>query len=121
MPGGPKKQTLACSSIQASCAQMQHERPLRRGLGAPVEVLERLQGRKRSGADPHAGTGGVAGEHLGLEQALEKLLVGPGLVARQGCCLLEPLQHPRRLQLAEQVGQPLARLRLRRAHAHSSA
>jgi hypothetical protein len=92
---------------------------LRRGLGRPVEVLERLQGGEGGVADPRPRAGGVAGEHLGLEQRLEKLLVGPGLVACPLGRLLESLQDAWRLQLREQVGQPLACLPL--AHAHSSA
>ena len=35
-------------------------------------------------ADPVARPGRVAGEHLGLEQDLEKLLVGPAFLARNG-------------------------------------
>ena len=75
----------------------------------------------REAGRPHAraGAGGVAGEDLGLEQALEELLVGPLLGAGPLSGLLEPLEHARRLQLAEQVGQPLTDLRL--AHAQSSA
>jgi hypothetical protein len=65
--------------------------------------------------------GGVAREHLGFEQRLEKLLVWPLLGSRALCCLLEPLQHPWCFQLAEQVGQAIARLRLALRHAHSSA
>jgi hypothetical protein len=72
-------------------------------------------------ADAHAGAGGVAREHLGLEQRLEKLLVGPLLGAGALRRLLEPLQDARRLQLREQVGQPVADLRLALGHAHSSA
>ncbi len=72
-------------------------------------------------ADPLARAGGVAGEHLGLEQRLEELLVGPGLGAGPLGGRLYALEHARRLQLLKQVGQPLTGLRLRRAHAHSSA
>ena len=88
-------------------------------LRAPVEVLERLQGREAGVADPHPCTGGAAGEHLRLEQALEEVLVGPGLGPGALGRLLQPLQDARRLQLGEQVGQPLADLAL--AHAPSSA
>src|SRR5712692_5633660 len=70
-------------------------------------------------ADARARARGIAREDLGLEQRLEKLLVGPGLGAGPLGRLLEPLQDARRLQLREQVGQPLAGLRLR--HGHSSA
>ncbi len=100
-------------------AQVQDERPLGRGLGAPVEILEALQRRQAGGADAIASARGIAGEDLGLEQALEEALVGPRLLARERGGLLQPLQDPRCLQLAKQVGQPLARLCL--AHAHSSA
>jgi hypothetical protein len=99
--------------------EVEHERALGARLGAPVDVLERLQRREGGVADPHPRAGGVAGEDLGLEQALEEALVRPGLGAGPLGHLLEPLQHARRLQLREQVGQPLARVRL--AHAHSSA
>jgi hypothetical protein len=67
--------------------------------------------------------GGVAGEHLGLEQRLEELLVGPLFGAGPRGGLLEPLEHARCLQLGEQVGQPLADRGLLRSrvHAQSSA
>jgi hypothetical protein len=99
--------------------EVQHERPLRRRLRAPVEVLECLEGGAGV-ADAHAGTRGVAGEDLGLEQRLEEALVRPLLLARQGRGLLEPLQHPGRLQLAEQVRESFARL-CRRRHVHRLA
>jgi hypothetical protein len=99
--------------------EMQHERPLRGRLRRPVEVFERLQCGKRGVADAHAGAGGVAGEYLRLEQRLEEALVRPLLLARQRGGLLEPLQHPRRLQLREQIREPLTGLRF--VHAHSSA
>jgi hypothetical protein len=99
--------------------EVEQERLLGRGLGRPVEVLQRLQGGEAGVADAHARTGGVAGEHLGLEQALEELLVGPGLGAGPLGRLLEPLQDPRCLQLVQQVGQPLANPGL--AHTHSAA
>jgi len=88
--------------------QVQDERALGRGLRAPVEVLERFQRREGGVADPHPRAGGVAGEDLGLEQALEKLLVRPLLGTGALGGLLQPLEHSRRLELGEQVGQPLA-------------
>jgi hypothetical protein len=105
----------------AKLREVEHERLLGRRLRAPVEVLERLQRGEGGVADADAGAGGVAGEDLGLEQRLEETLVGPVLLARERGGLLEPLEHARRFQLREQVRQPLARLRLRGAHAHSSA
>ena len=102
--------------------EVQDQRLLGAGLGGEVEVLQRLVGGEGGVADALAGAGGVAGEDLGLEQRLEELLVGPALLARPRGGLLEPLQHARRLELAEQVGQPLADRRgLARAHAQSSA
>jgi hypothetical protein len=101
--------------------EVQDQRLLGAGLGGEVEVLQRLVGGERGVADALAGPGGIAGEDLGPQQGLEELLVGPLLGAGPLGGLLEALQHPRRLQLREQVGQPLARLRLRSAHAHSSA
>ncbi|HKI93110.1 MAG TPA: hypothetical protein VJ986_12485 [Gaiellaceae bacterium] len=50
--------------------EMQHERPLRRGLRAPVEVLERLERREARVADACAGAGGVASEHLRFDRSL---------------------------------------------------
>src|SRR5262245_48094269 len=100
---------------------MEDEWPLRARLRAPVEVLERLEGRGAGVADTHAGTGGVAGEDLRFEQRFEEALVRPLLFTRERRGLLEPLQHARRLQLREQIRQPLAGLRLRRAHTQSSA
>jgi hypothetical protein len=101
--------------------QVQHERLLGRGLGGPVEVVERLQGGEGGVTDAHAGAGGVAGEDLCFEQRLEKLLVGPVLGAGSLGRLLEPLQHPWCFQFREQVGQPLADLCLAFRHAQSSA
>jgi hypothetical protein len=74
-------------------------------------------------ADAVARARGVAGEDLGFQQHLEELLVGPALRARGRRGLLQALEHARRLELAQEVGQPLAdrrRLGLR-AHAQSSA
>jgi hypothetical protein len=103
--------------------QVGDERALGCWLGGPVEVLERLARREGGVADPLSGAGGVAGEDLGFEQRFEELLVGPLLLAGPLRRLLEPLEHARRLQLAEQVGQPLADggLLRSRAHAQSSA
>src|SRR4051812_14499331 len=105
VPGGPKKQTFMCSWVQASWARC---RLLGGGLGAEVEVLQRLVRRERGVADAVARAGRVAGEHLGLEQDLEELLVGPALLAGGGGGLLEALEHARCLEFCEQVGQPLA-------------
>jgi hypothetical protein len=94
VPGGPKKQTFLCSAV-----------------------------RERGVADAVARPRGVAREHLGLEQDLEELLVGPALLARGGGGLPEALQDPGCLELAEQIGQAVAdrgRLGLG-AHAQSSA
>jgi hypothetical protein len=119
VPGWPEEADVGPLLDPGQLRQVQDERSLGRGLGRPVEVLEALQRREGGVTDPHPRTRGVAGEDLGLEQRLEKLLVGPGLVARPLGRLLEPLQDARRLRLGQQVGQPLAGLRL--AHAHSSA
>jgi hypothetical protein len=100
---------------------MQHERPLGARLRRPVEVLERLDRGEGGVADAHAGAGGVAGEDFRFQERLEETLVRPLLLAGERGRLLEPLQHPWCLQLREQVRQPLTRLPLRRAHAHSSA
>jgi hypothetical protein len=99
--------------------QVQHERALGVGLRRPVEVLECLQRGEAGVADAHPGAGGVAGEDLRLEQGLQEALVRPLLLAGERRCLLEPLKHAWRFQLAEQVGQPLSDLRL--AHAQSAA
>src|SRR4051794_41563176 len=68
-------------------------------------------------ADPHPSAGGIAGEHLSFEQRLEEALVRPLLLTSERRCLLEPLKHARRLQLAEQVRQPLPPPRPSRAPA----
>jgi len=104
-------------------SEVQDQWLLRGGLGGEVEVLEGLVGGQRGVADAVARPGRVAGEDLRIEQHLEELLVGPALGARRRCRLLEPLEHARRLELAQEVGQPLAdRLDLRLgAHAQSSA
>ena len=108
MPGGPIRQTLAASSIQASWARCSDQRPFGAGLGGEVEVLERLGGREAGGADALAGAGGLAREHLGLAERLQELLVGPALGAGALGRRLQPLEDPRRLQRPQQVGQPLA-------------
>ena len=122
MPGGPKKQTLACSWIQASWARCRISGFSARGLGGEVEVLERLVGGEGGVADALAGAGGVAREDLGLEQRLEELLVGPALLAGPRGGLLEALEDARRLELAR-AGRAAARRppRLVSAHAQSSA
>ena len=102
---------------------MEDQRLLGGGLGAEVEVLQGLVGRERGVADPVARPGRVAREDLGFEQDLEELLVGPALLAGGGGGLLEPLQDPGRLELAQQIGQAVAdrgRVGLG-AHAQSSA
>jgi len=71
--------------------QVGHERALGGRLRLPVEVLERLALRELGVADPLARARGIAREHLGLEQRLEELLVGPLLRARPRGGLLEPL------------------------------
>ena len=49
--------------------------------------------------DTLPGAGGVAREHLGFEQRLEELLVGPALLAGPRRGLLQALQHAGRLEL----------------------
>jgi hypothetical protein len=114
---------LIASAI-ARCVLPEDQRLLGGGLGREVEVLERLVGRERGMADPVARPRRVAREHLGFEQDLEELLVGPALLAGGGGGLLEPLNDPRSLELGQQVGQPLhgacGGLGLR-GHAQSSA
>jgi hypothetical protein len=96
--------------------QVLHQRPLGRGLGGPVEVLERLQSGESGRADALARARGIAGEHLGLEQGLQEGLIGPALGASALGGRRQALGDPWRLQLGHQVGQPLAV-----AHRHSSA
>ena len=102
---------------------MKDQRLLGGGLGGEIEVLQGLVGREGGVADAVARPGRVAREDFGLEQDLEELLVGPALLACRLRGLIEPLEHSRGLELAQQVGQPLADLRrhLLRAHAQSSA
>ena len=106
--------------------EVQDQRLLGAGLGGEVEVLQRLVRGERGVADALARAGGVAREDLGLEQGFEELLVGPALLAGPRRRCLKALEHARRLQLGQQVGQPLAdrgsrRGLLGRGHAHSSA
>jgi hypothetical protein len=79
--------------------EVQQQRPLGRRLGGEVEVLERLVGGERGVPDPLARAGGVAREHLGFEQDLEELLVGPALLARPLRGRLQPFADARRLEL----------------------
>jgi hypothetical protein len=82
--------------------EMQDEWLLGAGLRAEVEVLQGLVGGERGVTDALAGTGGVSGEHLGLQQRFEELLVGPALIARESGGLLEALEQPRRVHLGDQ-------------------
>lgn len=93
---------------------MQHQRPLGGGLGGPVEVVQRFERGERGVACAHARAGGLAGEDLGLQQRLEELLVGPLLGAGPLRSGWEPLGDARRLERAQEVGEPLA-------HAQSAA
>ena len=62
--------------------EVHDQRPLGGGLGGEVEVLERLVRGEAGVSGCAAGAGGVAGEHLGLQQRLEELLIGPLLLPR---------------------------------------
>jgi hypothetical protein len=62
--------------------------------------------------------GGLAREHFGVAERLQELLVGPALRAGALGGRLQAVQDPRRLEGAQQVGQPLAG---RGGHALSSA
>jgi hypothetical protein len=101
---------LACSSIQPSWARCMTSGRSAAGWASQSKSSSVLGGGKGGVANPLAGAGGVAGEHLGLEQSLEELLVGPLLGAGPLGGLLEPLEHPGGLQLVQQVGQALAEL-----------
>ena len=81
--------------------EVQDQRAFGAGLGAEVEVLERLVRGQRGVADALARAGGVAREDLGLQQRLEELLVGPALLARPRRGLLEALENPRGVHLGE--------------------
>ena len=108
VPGGPKKQTLACSAIQASWARCRISGFSAPGWAVKSKSSSVLWAGKAAWRMRVAGAGGVAREDLGLEQRLEELLVGPALLAGPRGGLLEALQHARRLELGQQVGQPLA-------------
>ena len=108
VPGGPKKQTLARSSIQASWARCMHERPLGGGLrlqsksssvfSAGKAAWRMRCGRRRRRARtprPRAASRGTARRATARSRA------------RAAVCSSRS-QHARRLQLREQVGQPLA-------------
>jgi stage V sporulation protein SpoVS len=115
---GPEEADVGRLGDPGEPGQVLHQRSLGRGLGGPVEVLERLQGWEARGADPLARPRGVAGEHLGLQQRLQEALVRPALGAGALCRGLKALAHARRLELGHQVGQALAAAR---AHCTSSA
>ena len=106
--GRAEEADVAVLGDPGELGEVQDQRAFGAGLGGEVEVLERLVGGEGGVADALARAGGVAREDLGLEQRLEELLVGPALLARPRRGLLEALQDARRLQLREQVGQPLA-------------
>ena len=106
--GRPEEADVAVLGDPGELGEVQDQRLLGAGLRGEVEVLERLVGREGGVADALAGAGGVAREDLGLQQRLEELLVGPALLAGPRGGLLQALQHARRLELGEQVGQPLA-------------
>jgi len=80
-PGRAEEADVCALLDPGELGEVQDERALRGGLRAPVEVLERLQGREAGVADARPRPRGVAGEDLGLEQALEELLVRPRLGA----------------------------------------
>ena len=110
---GPEEADVHVLGGPGELGEVQDQRLLGGGLGGEVEVLQRLVRGERGVADAVARAGGVAGEDLGFEQRLEELLVGPALGARGLGGLLEPFQDAWRLELAEQVGQPLAGRRRR--------
>ena len=62
--------------------QVQDQRPFSAGLGGEIEVFEHLGGGEAGVADALASAGGLAGEHLGLAERFQELLVGPALGAR---------------------------------------
>jgi hypothetical protein len=98
--------------------EMGDERAFGAGICGEVEVLQGLRGGEAGGADALAGAGGLAREHFGVAERLQELLVGPALRAGALGGRLQAVQDPRRLEGAQQVGQPLAG---RGGHALSSA
>jgi hypothetical protein len=121
VPGGPYQADVGVLMDPRELGEVQQQRRFRGRLGGEVEVLQRLVGGERGVTDPLARAGGVAREHLGLEQDLKELLVGPALLARPLGCLLGAVADARCLELGQQIGQPLADRRSLRAHAQSSA
>ena len=108
VPGGPKKQTLLCSVIQASCARCRIS-----GRSAPGWAVKSKSSRVLCAGNaawrmrwraPEASRAKTSASSSDLEE----LLVGPALLARPRGGLLEALQHAWCLELGEQVGQPLA-------------
>jgi hypothetical protein len=97
--------------------EVQDQRAFGAGLGGEVEVLQRLGGGEGGVSDALAGARGLAREHLGLAERLQELLVGPTLGPGTLGRGWEAFEDPRRLQGAQQVGQPLAGA----GHAQSSA
>ena len=79
-PGGPISKTLAFSSMKRSVARSSTRRRSRRGLGAEVELLERLAGGKLGEAQPALEAALLDGGDLGGEQVVQELGVA-GLVA----------------------------------------
>ena len=67
VPGGPKKQTFLCSEGRGELGEVEDQRLLGGGLGAEVEVLERLVGGERGVADAVARPGRVTREDLGYD------------------------------------------------------
>src|SRR5579884_4435410 len=80
------------------------------GLGGEVEVLQGLVRREPGGAGPLPGAGGFAGEHLGLAERLEELLVGPLLLPGPLRGRGQSLRYPGRFQCGEEVWESLAEI-----------
>jgi hypothetical protein len=116
--GRPDQADVGVLVDPSELGEVQQQRLLGRWLGGEVEVFERLVGGEGGVANPLAGAGGVARENLGLEQDLEKLLVGPAFLAGPRRGGLEALPDAWRLELAQQERQPLADLG---GHAQSCA